>query len=374
MDGKVLTDIFVEKQLRRHPVQYSKSWRASGRDGSKYTMMRISVVIPVHNGGDGLRRCLEALAASSRPPDEIIVVDDGSTDGSGELARQQGARVIRLDDQPHGPAFARNRGAEIAQGDVIVFIDADVAVHPGTLARMATCLTEEPDIAALFGSYDAEPPARGLVTRYKNLLHHYVHQHSQREASTFWSGCGAIRREVFSDVGGFDESFACASVEDIELGGRLRRGGRRVWLCPDVQVTHLKRWTFASLVRTDIFDRAIPWTRLILRQSHLPADLNLDVSSRLSAAIAWATVAFLVLGFWWPWMGVGAALALAIVGTLNAGLYRFFVRQGGLGFALGAAALHLLYLLYSSLTFALIALLQWLKRATPQQVLDRSAD
>ncbi len=167
---------------------------------------------------------------------------------------------------------------------------------------------------------------------------------------------------MFSDVGGFDESFACASVEDIELGGRLRRAGHRVWLCPDVQVTYIKRWTLASLLRTDVFDRAIPWTRLILRNRHLPIDLNLDVTSRLSAVAAWATVVFLVLGFWWPWMGVGAALALATVGTLNAGPYRFFVRQGGLGFAAGAVALHLLYLLYSSLVFALIAAPTWLTR------------
>ncbi len=89
--------------------------------------MRLAVIIPVHNGGDDLRCCLEAVATSTRPPDEVMVTDDASTDGSGELARQQGARVIRLDGQPHGPAFARNRGAEIAQGDVIVFLDADVA-------------------------------------------------------------------------------------------------------------------------------------------------------------------------------------------------------------------------------------------------------
>ena len=329
--------------------------------------MRLSAIIPVHNGGAAFERCLEAVATSTRPPDEIIVVDDGSTDGSGDLARQRGARVTRLDGQPHGPAFARNRGAEMAQGEVLLFLDADVTVHHDALARMERCLSEKPELAALFGSYDTNPPAVGLVTRYKNLLHHYVHQHSQREASTFWSGCGAIRREVFDDIGGFDERFVRASVEDIELGGRLRRAGHRVWLCPDVQVTHLKRWTLASLLRTDVFDRAIPWTRLILRQSHLPSDLNLDIGSRLSAVASWTALAFLVTGFCWPWMGVGAALALATVGALNADLYRFFARQGGLGFALGAAALHLFYLLYSSLTFALIALAEWLKRATAQR-------
>ena len=108
----------------------------------------------------------EALAASSRPPDELIVVDDASTDGSGDVARQCGARVVRLDGEPHGPAFARNRGAELASGDVLLFLDADVAVHLDTLALVEQRLVQQPDVAALFGSYDDAPPAQGLVTRY----------------------------------------------------------------------------------------------------------------------------------------------------------------------------------------------------------------
>jgi len=324
--------------------------------------MSLSVIIPVHNGGDDLRRCLEALAASNRPPDEVIVVDDASSDGSGDLAQQRGARVVRLDGSPHGPAFARNRGTETAQGDILVFCDADVAVHPHTLARVERYLVGHPEIAALFGSYDDAPPAHGLVTRYKNLLHHYVHQHGRREASTFWAGCGAIRREVFVILGGFDEGYTRPAIEDIELGARLRRAGYRVWLCPDVQVTHLKRWTFASLLRSDVLDRAIPWTRLILHDARLPADLNLDVRSRLSALAAWAALAFLALGFWSPWACIGMLLGVVVLGVLNADLYLFFARKGGLGFALGAIALHTLYFLYSSLTFALIAGLVWLAR------------
>ena len=317
--------------------------------------LRLSVIIPVHNGGDDLRRCLEALAASTRPTDELIVVDDASTDGSGDLARRFGARVLRLDSPPQGPAFARNQGAETARGDILVFLDADVAVHPDTLARVERYLIEHPEIAALFGSYDDAPSAGGLVTQYKNLLHHYVHQHSRREASTFWAGCGAIRPNVFAALGGFDAGYTRPVIEDIELGARLRRAGHKVWLCPDVQVTHLKRWTFVSLLRADIFGRAIPWTRLILREAHLPADLNLDVRSRLGAIAAWAALAFLVLGFWWPWAWMGVPLSAAVVGILNADLYRFFTRQGGVWFATGAAGLHALYLLYSSLIFVLVA-------------------
>ena len=315
--------------------------------------VKLSVIIPVHNGEEHLRIGMDALAAASRPPDEVIIVDDASTDRSPEIAQASGASVIRLTGKPRGPAFARNRGAEIAQGDILVFLDSDVAIHSDALARIERLLTEHTDLAALFGSYDAEPRARGLASRYKNLLHHYIHQHSRREASTFWTGCGAIRANVFATLGGFDESYRM--IEDIELGTRLRRAGYRVWLCPDVQVEHLKRWTLIGLLRSDIFDRAVPWTRLILSKSYLPAELNVDVRSRLSAVLMWAALTLLVVGFWWRWAWMGMLLCLAAVGIANADLYRFFARHGGIPFAVGASGLHALYLLYSSLVFALVA-------------------
>jgi glycosyltransferase involved in cell wall biosynthesis len=320
----------------------------------KASAVKLSVIIPVHNGGDELRICLDALEASTRCPDEIVVVDDASTDGSGYLARQHGAVVLSLEEPPHGPAFARNRGADRARGDILVFLDADVAIHPDALALMEQYLTQHPEIGGVFGSYDAEPRAGGLVSRYKNLLHHYVHQHSRREASTFWGACGAIRREAFAALGGFKEDHTRPKVEDIEFGVRLHHAGHRVWLCPDVQVTHLKHWTFTSLLRVDIFDRAIPWARLILQDTRLPYELNLNTRSRLSAIAAWAALAFLIPIFRWPWAAMGTLLGVTVVAVLNADLYRFFGRQGGLRFAAGAAGLHLLYLLYSSLVFALV--------------------
>jgi GT2 family glycosyltransferase/4-amino-4-deoxy-L-arabinose transferase-like glycosyltransferase len=325
---------------------------------------RISVIIPVHNGGDHLGRCLEALARSTRPPDELIVVDDGSADDPSGLAQPYHAQIISLIDGPHGPARARNRGAAAARGEILVFVDADVAVRPDTLALIEQHLTDHPQIAALFGSYDADPPAPGLVTLYKNLLHHYVHQRGKQQASTFWAGCGAIRQDVFDALGGFDESYDRPSIEDIELGYRLRRAGHRVWLFPDLQVTHLKGWSLAGLLRSDILDRAAPWTRLIMKQERLPADLNLDIRSRLSALSVWAAVVFLMLGIATSSIGffVGALLGVGVVGALNGALYRLFTRKGGVRFAAGAAGLHALYLLYSSLTFALIAIPAWLAR------------
>jgi glycosyltransferase involved in cell wall biosynthesis len=315
--------------------------------------VNLSVVIPVHNGGENLRCCLEALSQSTRPADEVIVVDDASTDGSADLAQKFGVHVLHLPGPPQGAAIPRNRGAAVASGEVLVFLDADVAVHTDALEKIERTMSEHQGIAALFGSYDAYPRAPGLASRYKNLLHHYVHQHGGGEASTFWTGCGAIRREVFESVGGFDESLK--AIEDIELGTRVRRAGYRIWLCPDVQVTHLKRWTLGRLLRSDVFDRAIPWSRLVLQSAHLPAVLNLAVRSRWSALAAWAAVLLAALAWWWPWAGVAALLSLFAVGALNADLYRFFWRHGGLLFAVVAAGLHVFYLLYSSLVFVLVA-------------------
>jgi GT2 family glycosyltransferase len=325
--------------------------------------MKLSVVVPVHNGGADLRACLAALARSTRKPDEIIVVDDGSSDGAAAGAAEFAAQVVVLEGEPHGPAFARNRGAARAKGDVLVFVDADVEVHADTLARFEGVFRDDATLAAAFGSYDDRPPAPGRVSRYKNLLHHYVHQHGAPEAETFWAGCGAIRRESFTSSGGFCESYRRPSIEDIELGVRLRAAGRRIRLCPEIQCTHRKRWTLGSLLRTDILGRAVPWTRLILQQGRLPSGLNTDGRSRWSALLTVLLAASLVLGVAGVALGWrasaaaaagGACLASLGVVVLNLRLYRFFFDRGGIGFGLGAVALHFSYLLYSAAVFTLM--------------------
>ncbi len=310
--------------------------------------MRLSVIIPVHNAKSALEQCLHALAASSTPADQVIVVDDASSDGSAQVARDF-CKVIAFPSHV-GAAAARNCGASAADGDVLVFLDADVAVHPDTLARIVEFLAGQPAVAAIFGSYDAQPPVRTLVSLYKNLLHHYIHQHGRREASTFWTGCGAVRAQVFRDFCGFDARQRM--LEDIEFGIRLRRAGHRVCLVPDIQVTHLKQWTLGGLLRSDILDRAVPWSRLILRERNVPNDLNLDSRNRLGAAAVWAALLFAAVGFWFPWSLMLALLSVAVLVLAHMELYQFFARQGGFAFALGAICLHALYFLYSSAIFA----------------------
>ena len=186
-----------------------------------------------------------------------------------------------------GPSIARNQAAREAQGDILFFIDADVCVSPGTLQLVWNRFAEDPQLDALIGSYDEQPSQRDFLSQYKNLFHHYVHQTSRTTASTFWSGCGAIRREVFAQYNGFSEEYNGPAVEDIELGYRMRADGRKMLLDKRLQVKHLKAWTFWRLIRTDILDRGIPWTELILRNARLPDDLNVQVSQRISIVLVY---------------------------------------------------------------------------------------
>lgn len=315
--------------------------------------MNISVIIPVHNGGDAFEACLRGLADAAPAPTEILIVPDGESDGSWRRAKAYGARILDPTPTPHGPAHARNRGAEAARGDILFFVDADVVIHPNAIERVRAVFQDDPDVDALIGSYDDTPGATSFLSQYRNLLHHYVHQTSDVEASTFWGACGAIKRAVFLEVGGFDEDYARPSIEDIELGYRLKRAGHRIRLCKTLQVKHLKHWSAASILKTDFLSRALPWTELILRDKAFINDLNLRHTSRFSVVAVYLLLAALVASFLWPEFLFLAATSAGALLVLNFPLYRFFYQKRGLLFALGTLPWHWLFYLYSGLAFAL---------------------
>jgi glycosyltransferase involved in cell wall biosynthesis len=255
--------------------------------------VRVSVIIPAYNASSYLRVCLEHLAHSTAEH-ECIVVDDGSTDNTRQVAENHGAKVLSTEGR-RGPAYARNLGAKAATGDILFFIDADVCVHPDTVGRVLAEFKQDPHLDALIGSYDDSPRSQDFLSQYKNLMHCFTHQNSKRQACTFWSGCGAIKKAVFEEHSGFSVNYERPAIEDIELGYRLKLAKRKVVLDPELQVKHLKAWSFVSLVKTDIFDRGIPWTELILRDKHLPNDLNLQLSQRVSVALVFLLMPVTVL-------------------------------------------------------------------------------
>ena len=165
----------------------------------------VSVIIPVYNGRRTLRQCLEAVMSSDYPNYEVIVVDDSSTDRTVQIAREEfGAHVLELRGGPNGPGYARNMGVDKAKGEIVFFVDADVVVLSDTVSQVAQTFVDQPEISAMFGSYDDSPQVGDFSSQFKNLFHHFVHQQGREQAVTFWSGCGAVKRDVFLEAGGFD--------------------------------------------------------------------------------------------------------------------------------------------------------------------------
>jgi GT2 family glycosyltransferase len=247
-----------------------------------------------------------------------------------------------------GSAAARNMGARHATGDILLFLDADVCVQQDTLPLLLDCFAENPEIRAVFGSYDDCPSAPDFHSQFRNLLHCYIHRTSQRHAHTFWTGCGAVYRDVFEQFGGFDESMI--GMNDIDFGGRLAQSGLRIDLRPDIQVQHRKRWTFFSWVETDLVLRGIPWTILLLRNRRVPNTLNVSYRYRVSVGLVLLFALTCAAALFYRPAATTAAVTFIAILTLNLRLYSFLRNRRGLAFAVAGAGAHFVHLLVCGLS------------------------
>jgi glycosyltransferase involved in cell wall biosynthesis len=313
----------------------------------------ISVIMPAFRAEALLPGVLEPLMGMLARGEvaEVIVVDDQSPDATAGVARSLGARVL-VTPQNGGPGVARNLAAAAAVGEVLWFVDSDVIAWPDGAKRLKAAFAD-PTVAAVFGSYDETPAGASWFSRYKNLMHRYYHQTARRTARTFWAGCGAVRAEMFRKVGGFDvATYRVPSIEDIELGYRIHAAGGVICVDPGLLGKHLKVWTMRNSIHTDIFRRALPWSRLMIAREGLGDDLNTSQAERLRAVLA-GLVLLSVLsgpfapGYWW------LPLALFVMAVAaNARLFAFFVRHLGFARALAAMLYHQVYYVYSAGAFA----------------------
>ncbi len=302
----------------------------------------LSLVIPVYNGQATVGRCLEGVFASTLTNIEVIVVDDHSTDGTVEVVRRFPCRLVETVVNA-GAGAARNLGASSATAPVIYFLDADILLQPDTLSRMLASFELRPHVSAVFGSFEKNAGCQNFASVYKNLQHHYTHQTGNEDATTFCGGFSAIRREVFLKVGGFDPAYR--TMEDVELGYRLHLAGYRVWLRKDLQVLHMKPLSLRSLVRADIFDRAVPWTVIMWEKKIFRNDLNTRTHNVASVPLSFLILASFALPLPWLWLCFPLALVFVV---LNRRFLDFVRRERGGWFAARAGVFCWFAYLYSA--------------------------
>ncbi|KPA11793.1 family 2 glycosyl transferase [Candidatus Magnetomorum sp. HK-1] len=310
----------------------------------------VSIIIPVHKYAYGFQRCLASISKTTYPDCEIIVVADGPAEQQVEMAKNYSTKILQI-DTPAGPAKARNLAAKAAKGEILFFTDSDVMLYPDTIEQVVNIFQNNTELAAVIGSYDDKPAEPNFFSQYKNLFNHYVHQTSNREASTFWTACGGIRSNIYWKINGFNEKFRYPSIEDIEFGYRLKKAGYQIRLEKEILVKHLKHWGFMSLLKTDFFYRAIPWTDLILSDNKFINDLNVKIQDRISVTAVSLLIISLILFLFNTWMIVPILFCMSVLFILNKDLYVFFYNKHGWKFLIKSIGWHWFYFFYSAIAF-----------------------
>jgi glycosyltransferase involved in cell wall biosynthesis len=224
----------------------------------------ISVIIPVKNGGAVFEECLAALRASQSARYEIIVLDDCSTDDSKAIASNYSCHLVELPCS-FGPSTARNRGAQMAKGEILFFIDADIIVRPDTIQKVSD-IFQDKDVVATTGVLSEDIRYGNFSSRYKNFWMRYSYLVMPDTVSLFYTSVAAIRRELFLQAGGFDTAYKRPSVEDTDFGQRLEMMGGTVHLKRNLEVEHVKYYSLGGLLKTDFF-RSADMIKMTLRKS-----------------------------------------------------------------------------------------------------------
>nr|MDO8086958.1 glycosyltransferase [Candidatus Sigynarchaeum springense] len=292
--------------------------------------MRVSVIVPAYNEPDYLDLCLAAISQSSYADYEVIVVDDGSTIPLQEVVDKHGFKYIRIKAN-HGPATARNVGAGRARGDILLFIDSDVRVRPDTIEKVAFAYND-PRINAYQGLASKSPLNNGFGPQLMALRWYFMLK-DIRVASFVYSHVFSIRRKIFEEIGGFDESFRPPGFGDeFEIGQRLRKK-HVIHVDPELLVDHKFQGVVARA--RSVYHRAYTWAKIYKRTKHFE---KASASPREAAIGAIDFLMFLTIpiALLNSWLTLVPLMLFLIQTALNGRFYSFLKLEKGFGFALRA--------------------------------------
>lgn len=309
----------------------------------------ISIVIPTYNSDKLIANLLDSVFKSRVNDFEVIIVDDCSTDKTVEIVKNYPVKLVELRENS-GPAKARNAGVKAAKGNIIFFLDADVIVMDGTIKEVEDYFDKNPLSNCVIGICTKEPLNEGFVPRYMALFE-YIHLSGSKaeKVSVFSPRCGAVRTDFFKKMGGFNEKYAGADVEDFEFARRINKVDRIV-LNRKMIVKH----QFAGFKQAmkNYFKRAIMWVHLFIKERRLDNAGPSVPSNGIAAIAAFSSFSALLIA---PFICAAFYIFIFFICVYLISITRwlkFMLNEAGLTFALRAVLLN--YILGINIMIAVI--------------------
>ena len=225
--------------------------------------MKISIIIPVYNSSLTLKECMDAVFNSNFKNFEVIVVSDNSFDNSVKIAKQYKCRIIELPENK-GPAFARNKGTQVAEGDILLFLDSDVIIKKDALNYLSDKFFYS-EIDAIQGIYSHGPTYENMATQYQqSYTSYYIWPKNKKYASTLSTCCFAIRKKIFIQLKGFDTNIKRATCEDEVFGYDLIDKGYKILILRELNVEHRVHYSIRYFIKRT-FNRYTSHMKFYLR-------------------------------------------------------------------------------------------------------------
>ena len=297
----------------------------------------ISVIIPNYNGSRTIGACLEAVLACADDDREIVVVDDCSGDGSGDIIRRFPCRFIQLEKRA-GASGARNAGALSSSGDILFFIDADCLLQADTLRIVRKCLSTQPEGTIIGGTYTPIPHDPGFFSLFQSVFINYFEARNSDAPDYVATHALVIHAETFRKAGGFKEDFL-PLLEDVEFSHRLRSAGHKLIMNPEIQVRHIFNFTLMKSLR-NAARKTRYWIAYSLTAKDLFADSGTASKELKINGVVWLATVLLAL-FSFLSNGPGLLITVPVLwgvnSIVNGDLVRAFYKTGGARFSFLAA-------------------------------------
>lgn len=301
----------------------------------------ISIIIPAYNCSRTIDAVLKAIYANQDVQKEIIVVDDSSKDNTLDIVKKYPCKIIQLTEKS-GPSEARNRGALEAQSNILMFVDSDAVIQKDSLKKILELFRQKPSAVCISGVFEKTPVHSSYFAKYRDLQLHYFHQSKTGQATIFILTAGAIKKEVFFEIGMFNKKYGqTADIEDFEIGHRISEKYEML-TDKEIKFHHLENASPFFVLIKKLFRRARMWAPLFLKRKKF--EKNYATKQR-SFAVIFAGIAgiMLLLSVFNVVFILPAVFFLFCNFILNTGFYLFLFKEGGLLFFIYSLFVHFFF-------------------------------